>query len=161
MGNSSTKEQRPSGATADPAHTVERMRQPHSRSVSESSAPPPQPGGSAPPGVTIDSRRGRSSRPDLSVLAGIAHGSDRESLTAVETRRETKPERDARRLERERANRVKERERSMKDESVDGGFLVTQGVYIGTEDFDKAVVRRLMVPSSLPTHSRTERRRRS
>jgi hypothetical protein len=41
--------------------------------------------------------------------------------------------------------REKERERSMKEESVDGGYLVTQGVYTGTEDFSKAVVRQLMV----------------
>ena len=41
--------------------------------------------------------------------------------------------------------RQKERERSMKEESVDGGYLVTQGVYTGTEDFNKAVVRQLMV----------------
>lgn len=33
----------------------------------------------------------------------------------------------------------------MKEEHVDGGYLVTQGVYVGTEDFNKAVVRRLMV----------------
>ena len=33
----------------------------------------------------------------------------------------------------------------MREEHVDGGFLVTQGVYVGTEDFNKAVVRHLMV----------------
>jgi hypothetical protein len=33
----------------------------------------------------------------------------------------------------------------MKEEHVDGGYLVTQGVYVGTEDFNKAVVRQLMV----------------
>lgn len=65
----------------------------------------------------------------------------------MEQRRETKQERDARRLEKERAARVKERERSMKEEHVDGGYLVTQGVYVGTEDFNKAVVRQLMVGS--------------
>lgn len=48
-------------------------------------------------------------------------------------------------MEKERAARVKERERSMKEEHVDGGYLVTQGVYVGTEDFNKAVVRQLMV----------------
>lgn len=41
--------------------------------------------------------------------------------------------------------RLKERERSMKEEHVDGGYLVTQGVYVGTEDFNKDVVRQLMV----------------
>lgn len=52
-------------------------------------------------------------------------------------------------MERERVARVKERERSMREEHVDGGFLVTQGVYVGTEDFNKAVVRHLMVSLSL------------
>lgn len=33
----------------------------------------------------------------------------------------------------------------MREESVDGGFLVTQGVYTGPEDYNKVVVRRLMV----------------
>ena len=33
----------------------------------------------------------------------------------------------------------------MREEHVDGGYLVTQGVYVGTEDFNKAVVRQLMV----------------
>ena len=60
-------------------------------------------------------------------------------------RRESKAEREARKLEKERVARVKERERSLKTEHVDGGFLVTMGVYTGTEDFDKAGVRRLMV----------------
>lgn len=33
----------------------------------------------------------------------------------------------------------------MREEHVDGGYLVTQGVYVGPEDFNKAVVRQLMV----------------
>ena len=41
--------------------------------------------------------------------------------------------------------REKERERSMREEHVDGGYLVTQGVYTGTEDYNKSVVRQLMV----------------
>jgi hypothetical protein len=48
-------------------------------------------------------------------------------------------------LEKERVARAKERERSIKEEHVDGGFLVTMGVYTGTEDFSKPVVRQLMV----------------
>jgi hypothetical protein len=60
-------------------------------------------------------------------------------------RRETKQEREARKLAKEREARLKERERSMKEEHIDGGFCVTQGVYTGTEDFNKAVVRQLMV----------------
>lgn len=59
--------------------------------------------------------------------------------------RETKQEREARRLERERAARVKERERSLREEHVDGGYLVTLGTYTGTEDFSKPVVRQLQV----------------
>ena len=78
--------------------------------------------------------------PDLSLL-GIAPERD----AALEPRRETKQEREARRRERERAARLKERERSMKEEHVDGGYLVTQGVYVGPEDFSKTVVRQLMV----------------
>jgi hypothetical protein len=33
----------------------------------------------------------------------------------------------------------------MNEEHVDGGYLVTQGVYVGTEDFNKDVIRQLMV----------------
>jgi hypothetical protein len=62
-----------------------------------------------------------------------------------EVRRETKQEREARKLAKERELREKERERSMKEEHIDGGFCVTQGVYNGTEDFSKPVVRQLMV----------------
>lgn len=87
------------------------------------------------------SRPGRSSRPDLSFL-GIGSSSQNEQ---PEGRKETKQEREIRRAEKERVARVKERERSIKEEHVDGGFLVTMGVYTGAEDFSKPVVRRLMV----------------
>lgn len=63
----------------------------------------------------------------------------------IPERRETKQEREARKLEKERVARVKERERSLKEEHVDGGYLVTMGVYTGPEDFNKSVVRQLMV----------------
>lgn len=88
------------------------------------------------------SRSARGSRPDLSILGISNH--DRE-VTTLERRRETKQEREARRLEKERVARLEERERSMKEEHVDGGYLVTQGVYVGTEDYNKVVVRQLMV----------------
>lgn len=65
--------------------------------------------------------------------------------SSPEPRRETRQEREARKREKERAARIKERERSMKTEHVDGGYLVTQGVYVGTEDFNKPIVRQLMV----------------
>lgn len=69
--------------------------------------------------------------------------------SSLETRRETKQEREARKLEKERVAREKERERSMREESVDGGYLVTQGVYTGIEDYTKGVVRQLMVGYSV------------
>ncbi|KAF3403676.1 Protein sip5 [Penicillium rolfsii] len=92
-------------------------------------------------------RSGRSSRPDLSILGiGSSHRDrDDRDVATLEHRRETKQEREARRLEKERVARVKERERSMKEEHVDGGYLVTQGVYVGVEDFNKVVVRQLMI----------------
>ncbi|KAI2813202.1 hypothetical protein CBS115989_9672 [Aspergillus niger] len=93
------------------------------------------------------SRSNRGSRPDLSLL-GIGGSSERD-LASLEHRRETRQEREARRLEKERVARLKERERSMKEEHVDGGYLVTQGVYTGPEDFNKAVVRQLMIERRL------------
>lgn len=66
-------------------------------------------------------------------------------MPTLENRRASKQEREARKLDAERAAREKEREKSMKKEHVDGGYLVTQGVYTGTEDYNKGVVRQLMV----------------
>jgi hypothetical protein len=63
----------------------------------------------------------------------------------VPERRETKQEKEARKLEKERVARARERERSIAEEHVDGGFLVTMGVYTGIEDFSKAIVRQLTV----------------
>lgn len=74
----------------------------------------------------------------------MGSSSDKEA-NGLEARKETKQEREARKLEKEHIAREKERERSMREESVDGGFLVTQGVYTGTEDYSKGVVRQLMV----------------
>ncbi|KAJ5915375.1 hypothetical protein N7466_011308 [Penicillium verhagenii] len=127
MGNSQTRESR----TAAPRH----------RSQQWSSDAPGR-------AVYQSSRSGRSSRPDLSLL-GIGSSHHDRDMAALEHRRETKQEREARRLEKERVARVKERERSMKEEHVDGGYLVTQGVYVGTEDFNKAVVRQLMIERRL------------
>lgn len=70
-------------------------------------------------------------------------------MTGLEARRETKQEREIRKAEKERVAREKERERSMREEHVDGGYLVTQGVYTGTEDYNKGVVRQLMVCGAL------------
>ncbi|KAI5919547.1 hypothetical protein F4810DRAFT_703454 [Camillea tinctor] len=91
-------------------------------------------------------RSRRATRGDLASL-GLPFGgssSSRQQDVPFE-RRETKQEREARRLERERVARVKERERSMREEHVDGGFLVTMGVYTASEDFSKPVVRQLQI----------------
>jgi hypothetical protein len=132
MGNSQTKETRPSHSQSS--------RRSHQWGSGSSH-------GRSPYGDRHNSegsRSHRSSRPDLSIL-GLGGSSDRDVATILEHRRETKQEREARRLEKERAARIKERERSMREEHVDGGYLVTQGVYTGTEDFNKAIVRQLMV----------------
>ncbi|KAL2869949.1 Sip5p [Aspergillus lucknowensis] len=136
MGNSQTKETRPSLSQSS--------RQSHQWGSGRSQ-------GRSPYGDrhhSEGSRSRRSSRPDLSLL-GIGGSSDRDVATILEHRRETKQEREARRLEKERAARLKERERSMREEHVDGGYLVTQGVYTGTEDFNKAIVRQLMIERRL------------
>lgn len=83
-------------------------------------------------------RSSRNTRHELSFL-----GMGGEPLT--EPRRETRPEREARRAEKDRVSRAKERERSLKEEGVDGGYLVTMGTYSGAEDFNKTIVRQLMV----------------
>lgn len=93
------------------------------------------------------SRNGRGSRSDLSNILGLGNGVERDA-TGLESRRETKQEREARKIEKERIMRERERERSMREESVDGGFLVTQGVYTGIEDYNKSIVRQLMVRAS-------------
>lgn len=67
----------------------------------------------------------------------------------LEPRRETKAEREARKLEKERAMRAQERERSLREENVDGGYLVTLGTYTGAEDFSKPVVRQLQIERRL------------
>ncbi|EGE78651.1 C2H2 zinc finger protein [Blastomyces dermatitidis ATCC 18188] len=141
MGNTATKEARPPVGTSG--------RSGHGRGSSGGAVTfgghsrfHNQSDGSHPGGSP---RHFRGSRPDLSFL-GIGPAVERD--TVVE-RKETKQERDARRLARERAVRIKERERSMREEHVDGGYLVTQGVYTGTEDFNKAVVRQLMIERRL------------
>lgn len=94
------------------------------------------------------SARNRVSRGDLSFL-GLASSSSRDRQRDREDapfeHKETRAEREARKLEKERAARLKERERSLKEENVDGGYLVTLGTYTGTEDFSKPTVRQLQV----------------
>lgn len=135
MGNSVTKE----------AKVLTSQSQPNGL---QQSVPASNAGSSeAPPSINnrpilYTSRSGRGSRHDLSPI-GIGGSSNRDPAT--EPRKETKQERDVRRAERDRVARAKERERSIKEESVDGGFLVTLGTYTGPEDFSKSVVRQLMV----------------
>ena len=139
MGNSATKEQR-SGQAQGRSHS-HRLDSSPGNSPSSSS-------GQLPADQSMHeiyaSRHGRGSRSELSSLLGLGSNHERDAMT-LEQRRETKQEREARKVERERIAREKERTRSMRDEHVDGGFLVTQGVYTGIEDYSKPVVRRLMV----------------
>ncbi|KAK4449573.1 hypothetical protein QBC34DRAFT_86275 [Podospora aff. communis PSN243] len=123
MGNNSTKESRPGDAgQRSHRHPLEAVQnEPSDRS----------------------SRRNRISRGDFLGI-GAQGGSGSHAEPPYE-RRETRQEREARRLERERVARIAERERSMKEEHVDGGFLVTMGTYVGTEDFNKQIVRQLQI----------------
>lgn len=94
----------------------------------------------------LPDRTRRASRPELGGIGlPFAGSSGARQQDAPFEHRETKQEKEARRLERERVARAKERERSMKEEHVDGGYLVTMGTYTAPEDFSKPVVRQLQV----------------
>jgi len=134
MGNSSTKEHRSPTSPIAPTFGHSHLHRRDDSSSGQAGTP-----GERQP--VYSGRGGRGSRPDLSFL-GLGPSS---TADAPEVRRETKQEREARKLAKEQEARLKERERSMKEEHIDGGFCVTQGVYTGTEDFNKAVVRQLMV----------------
>lgn len=141
MGNSQTKEARQQGTASSSRQGIQSNTPGAPDSRTERSSD--QVSSDRPPLASYTSNGRRGSRPDLSFL-GIGSNNERD-VSSLEVRRETKQEREARKLEKERAARLKERERSMKDEHVDGGYLVTQGVYVGTEDYNKVVVRQLMV----------------
>lgn len=99
--------------------------------------------------------RNRMARGDMGTL-GLLAGSSRDRRgrardpDAPFEHRETRAEREARKLEKERAQRAKDREKSIREEHVDGGYLVTLGTYTGTEDFNKTVVRQLQVCGDSP-----------
>ncbi|OAA40927.1 hypothetical protein NOR_05509 [Metarhizium rileyi] len=95
--------------------------------------------------------RSRISRGDLGGFLSLQPPRDRgrDRQDAPFEHRETRQEREARKLEKERQTRAKERERSIREEHVDGGYLVTMGVYTGTEDFGKPVVRQLQIERKL------------
>lgn len=144
MGNSSS-------SSRDHHHHSGRSHHNSLRQVSSTASPgttSPQPPGER---SVYSSRHGRGSRHDLSFLHLGSRDRDSEREAPPEPKRETKQEREARKLERERIAREKERERSVREENVDGGFLVTLGTYTGPEDFNKVVVRQLMVSMSGPT----------
>ncbi|ROT42864.1 hypothetical protein SODALDRAFT_336441 [Sodiomyces alkalinus F11] len=132
MGSSNTKESRPEypGAT-------------HHGSTSTAHD------ASSSPRTESSDRRNRHSRfgrAELGLLGLSAAGSSSTTREdAPYERKETRQEREARRLERERVAREKERERSMREENVDGGYLVTLGTYTGPEDFNKQIVRQLQI----------------
>lgn len=132
MGNSSSKDARGQQDSRASGSSSPTRRQ-------DASAPAPD----ATPRNGHSSRHRGGSRPDFSFL-GIG-GNNEQDTVSLEQRRENKVEREARKAEKERQARLKERERSMKEEHVDGGYLVTQGVYVGVEDFNKGIVRQLMV----------------
>ncbi|KAI0377358.1 hypothetical protein F5Y04DRAFT_179492 [Hypomontagnella monticulosa] len=93
----------------------------------------------------LPDRSRRASRPDIGIGLPFGGSSNSRHQDAPFEHRETKQEKEARRLERERVARVKERDRSMREEHVDGGYLVTMGVYTASEDFSKPVVRQLQI----------------
>ncbi|KAG8529928.1 uncharacterized protein KY384_005409 [Bacidia gigantensis] len=144
MGNSATKEQRPSNArvalSSHHQNTPDPGSIPSSPSHSSGFQHPIFPGSERNP----EAGNGRS---DHLTSTALPDG-DRE-VTGLEWRRETKQEREARKLQKERLLREKERERSMREDNVDGGYLVTQGVYTGTEDYNKIIVRQLMIERRL------------
>lgn len=140
MGNSSGKESRSHDLA--PSRSHERAAARPNSSTGPTASAGDQPASGRP--HVYSSRGPRSSRPDLSFL-GIGSGSSERDPNQPEPRRETRAEREQRKLEKEREQRKKDRERSLKEEGVDGGYMVTLGVYTGTEDFSKSVVRQLMV----------------
>ena len=138
MGNSQTKEAKAAASQARVRPSSGSTTSPQSQSEPTQDSAPTE----SSRANIYTSRIRRGSRPDLSFLGIGGHGDDAASL---EARRESKQERESRKLEKERLARIKEREKSMKEEHVDGGYMVTQGVYVGIEDYNKAIVRQLMV----------------
>ncbi|KAJ4323508.1 SNF1-interacting protein [Neodidymelliopsis sp. IMI 364377] len=148
MGNSQGKESQP------PARGHVRRSSAQAAAAASPTAASSGPSGSAHErtgsGVGMYSARtGRGSRHDLSFLGISGGGANTERDPALEPRRETKAEREARKLEKERVLRAQERERSIKEEGVDGAFLVTLGTYTGPEDFSKPTVRQLQIERRL------------
>ncbi|KAK8062074.1 hypothetical protein PG997_014171 [Apiospora hydei] len=79
---------------------------------------------------------------------------EREDDDAPFQSRETRAEREQRRLNKERQMRAIERERSMATEHVDGGYLVATGIYPAAEDWDHSVVRQLQIERKIAPYWR-------
>ena len=139
MGNTTTKEQR-----TPPASRIGHARSASSPQVARPSSPLAVQPADPTSHILYTARQGRSNRSELSNFLGIGSNAERDT-ESLDLRKETKQEREARKMEKERVTRERERERSIQEENVDGGYLVTQGVYTGIEDYNKAIVRHLMV----------------
>ncbi|KAL9093729.1 MAG: hypothetical protein Q9159_000030 [Coniocarpon cinnabarinum] len=137
MGNSSSREARNSNDNRSNSQT----QSPTSPSFSFSLNPPSNDRS----GGVYSSRGGRSSRNDLALFSIGGSG----EVDPNGQRKETKQEREARKLEKERLLRARDRDRSMREEGVDGGYLVTLGTYVGPEDFSKITVRQLQIERRL------------
>ncbi|KAK5109024.1 hypothetical protein LTR62_007572 [Meristemomyces frigidus] len=145
MGSSHSKDEARAARSTQPRHVSASSGQ------NGQPSPPPQ----ATPADRLAShiyaaRNGgaRGSRADLSFLSiGRDRGGDEEP--PPERVRETKQEKEARKAEKERVARVAERARSIREEGVDGGYLVTLGTYTGPEDFNKGIVRQLQIERRL------------
>ncbi|EME88464.1 uncharacterized protein MYCFIDRAFT_88910 [Pseudocercospora fijiensis CIRAD86] len=153
MGNSSSKDERKSSRPSSIRNASGAAQQPTPSQASPTSQHQPTPGERLAGRIYGARNNGnasaRASRNDLSFLH-IGRARDRDDEAAQPERpRETKQEREARRAERERQARLKERERSMREEHVDGGYLVTVGVYTGPEDFSKPLVRQFQIERRL------------
>ncbi|CAK1360562.1 unnamed protein product [Cercospora beticola] len=142
MGNSSSKDERKAGRPAGDRQNASATAPPSQQASTERSAGR----------VYVRSNGNTSARGssnNLSLLRIVRGDRDEADSAQADRPRETKQEREARRAERERQARIKERERSMREEHVDGGYLVTLGVYVGVEDFNKQVVRQLQIERRL------------
>ncbi|KAF2665784.1 hypothetical protein BT63DRAFT_463958 [Microthyrium microscopicum] len=147
MGNHPSKE-RPRSPTRGGSGTHTANALPTRLSPHHAHTAPPQPNSSDRQSERPSANRRRSSRPDLNIF-NIGNRPPDINPDDPAARRETKPEREARKLEKERAQRAIDRDRSVREEGVDGGYLVTLGTYTGTEDFSKPTVRRLMIERKL------------
>lgn len=144
MGNNPTKEARASAQVE--ARPTADLATPSSSSHHRPSASTVQSQSSG--NAAESGRRRGSSRHEISLFR-IGSAQPEPDPSDPSARRETRAEREARKREKERELRAIERERSMKEEGVDGGYLVTLGTYTGPEDFSKTVVRQLMVERRL------------